>query len=263
MSMQYVDLARLKVEIHTTNDRNFLELAILFDKPEFLAYLPKIRAKYGFEPTTPDQYRAIQEKLEQSEETKFDFSSYDNPHELIDFVNDNAVWGNDVEHELTDNYKHLITDTNILCYLFHRPPNFADAIEEAILGGDVDGDIFKSTSFAVIENDMISSTPGYFQLPQAAILITPTSTDNDIKEQAQKIRGMYQSDNRLSYYMPRIDKVNKIRAYREWYWQHLAGKTYAQISSDWMENSNDPSDSGSDENRVLKGVAHYKKLLLI
>lgn len=261
--MKYEDLVRLKADIQTTNDRNFLELAILFDKPEFLAYLPKIRAKYGFEPTTPNQYGIIQEKLEQSEETKFDFSSYENPQELIDFVNDNAVWGNDIEHELADNYKHLITDTNILCYLFHRPPNFADAIEEAILGGEVDGDIFKSTSFAVIENDMILSTPGYFQLPQAAILITPTSTDNDIKEQAQKIRGMYQSDKRLSYYMPRIDKVNKIRAYREWYWQHLAGKTYAQISSEWMDKSNDPSDSGSDENRILKGVAHYKKLLLI
>lgn len=264
MKMQYEDLARLKIDIHTTNDRNFLELAILFDKPEFLAYLPKIRRKYGFDPVTPDQYGLIQERLEQSEETIFDFSTYENPQELIDFINDNAVWGNDIQHEPEDNYKHLITDTNILCYLFHRPPNFAEAIEEAILGGGVNRDIFKSTSFAVIENNMIVSTLGYFQLPQAAILITPTSTDKEIKEQAQKIRSMYQSDKKLSYYLPRIDKVNKIRTYREWYWQHLAGKTYAQISSDWMDNPNiDSSDSGSDENRVLKGVTHYKKLLQI
>lgn len=261
--MQYEDLARLKVEIHTTNDRNFLELAILFDKPDFLAYLPKIRKKYGFESVTPNKYLSIQEKLEKSEETNFDFSTYENPQKLIDFINDNAVWANDIEHEPNNNYKHLITDTNILCYLFHRPPNFANVIEEAILGGDVDGDIFKPTSFAVVENDMIVSTFAYFQLPQAAILITPTSTDTEIKEQTQKIRGMYQSDIRLSYYRPRIDKVNKIRAYREWYWQHLAGKTYAQISSEWMDKSDDSSDSGSDENRVLKGVAHYKKLLLI
>src|SRR3989344_4839058 len=107
MKMKYEDVARLKIEIHTTNDRNFLELAILFDKPEFLAYLLKIRKKYGFEPTTPDQYKLIQDKLEQSEETKFNFSTYENAQELIDYINDNAVWGNDIEHELNNNYKHL------------------------------------------------------------------------------------------------------------------------------------------------------------
>ena len=264
MKMKYEDLARLKIDIQTTNDKNFLELAILFDKPEFLAYLPKIRKRYGIEkPIQSSEYRQILDRLENSKETKFDFSLYENARELIDFIDDNAVWGNDIEHELDNDYRHLVTDANILCYLFHRPPFFADVIEEVIFYGSVDGDNFKATSYAVVENDMISSTPAYFQLPQAAILITPTSTDLEIKEQAQKIRQLYKSDKRLSYYLPRIDKVNKIRAYREWYWQHLAGKTYVQISTDWMDNSDNPSDSGSDENRVLKGVAYYKKLLSI
>ena len=264
MKMKYEDLARLKIDIQTSNDKNFLELAILFDKPEFLAYLPKIRKRYDIEkPIQSSEYRQVLNRLENSAETKFDFSIYDNAQELIDFINDNAVWGNEIEFELDNDYRHLVTDANILCYLFHRPPFFADAIEEVIFYGSVDGDNFKATSYAVVENDMISSTPAYFQLPQAAILITPTSTDLEIKEQAQKIRQLYKSDKRLSYYLPRIDKVNKIRAYREWYWQHLAGKTYVQISTDWMDNSDDPSDSGSDENRVLKGVAYYKKLLSI
>jgi hypothetical protein len=150
-----------------------------------------------------------------------------------------------------------------LCYLFHRPPNFADAIEEAILGGDVDGDLFKSTSFAVIENDMILSTPGYFQLPQAAILVTPTSTDNDIKEQAQKIRGMYQSDKRLSYYAPRVEKVNQIRLYREWYWKSISGKRNQEILNDWTNNPDRDPDADMDESRISKGIFYYKKLLLI
>lgn len=266
MRMTDEDLLRLKIDIQTDNDRNFLELAILFDKPEFLAYLPKIRRKYGIKkPLLSNEYRPTLEKLENSEETKFDFSTYENAQELIDFINDNAVWGNEIEYELDNDYKHLVTDANILCYLFHRPPFFADAIEEVIFYGSVDGDNFKATSFAVVENDMISSTPAYFQLPQAAILITPTSTDLEIKEQAQKIRDLYQSDKRLSYYLPRVDKVNKIRAYREWYWQHLAGKRYVDIAEEWSKEDReiDSNESGSDENRILKGVAYYKKLLSI
>lgn len=264
MKMKYEDLARLKIDIQTSNDKNFLELAILFDKPEFLAYLPKIRKRYDIEkPIKSSEYRQVLDRLENSKETKFDFSIYENARQLIDFIDDNAVWGNDIEHELDNNYRHIVTDANILCYLFHRPPFFADAIEEVIFYGSVDGDNFKATSYAVVENDMISSTPAYFQLPQAAILITPTSTDNEIKEQAQKIRGMYQSDKRLSYYAPRIDKVNQIRLYREWYWKSISGKRNQEILDDWTNNLDRDQNSDMDESRISKGISYYKKLLLI
>jgi hypothetical protein len=110
---------------------------------------------------------------------------------------------------------------------------------------------------------MLMTTTGGLAAPQVVISIGPSSTDLEIKEQVAIARNLLKTDKSLSYYRPRIDMVNRIRHYREWYWQHLAGKTYVQISTDWMDNSDDPSDSGSDENRVLKGVAYYKKLLSI
>ena len=37
---------KLKIDIQTEDDTNFLEFAILFDKPEFLQLLPQLRRNY-------------------------------------------------------------------------------------------------------------------------------------------------------------------------------------------------------------------------
>ena len=42
-------LTENKVEIKVKNDSNFLELAILLDKPEFLSLLPQLRKDYNIE----------------------------------------------------------------------------------------------------------------------------------------------------------------------------------------------------------------------
>ena len=47
--MKNEDLLNLQIEIHTKNDTNFLELSILFDKPDFLQMLPQFRKDYGIE----------------------------------------------------------------------------------------------------------------------------------------------------------------------------------------------------------------------
>lgn len=260
--MKYEDLSKLKIGIKTINDRNFLELAILFDKPEFLEYLPKLREKYQISSLVNlERYLQLMDEFSNSKETKFDFLTYSNAGELVEYANKNAVWLETIQEEDMTKYQQLETEASILCYLFKRPPSFSDPIKQAIVSGSVNGNLFDTTSVTIVEQDMISSTTGHFQLPQVAVLISPTSTDIEIKEQVQHARQLFKTDNKLSYYKQRVDKVNKIRAYREWYWQHLAGKTYVQISTEWMDNSNDPSDSGSDENRILKGVAYYKKLL--
>ncbi len=48
MRMNDKDLSKLKIEIHTKNNTNFLELAIIFDKPEFLQMLSQFRKDYGY-----------------------------------------------------------------------------------------------------------------------------------------------------------------------------------------------------------------------
>lgn len=262
MKMQYEDLFPLKIDIQTKNDKHFLELAILIDKPEFLEWLPKIRNKYALNSLIPlDKYGETFSSFQHSKLEKFDLSIYKDIEGLVEYANENTRFGDYIDNSDLDLMERLDTDANILCYIFKRPPYFSDSIKQAILCGSTDSLLFDPTFATVVEGDMILSTTGSFQLPQVAILVSPTSTDIEIKEQIAIARHLLKTDEKLAYYKPRVDKVNKIRAYREWYWQHLAGKTYVQISTEWMDNSNDPSDSGSDENRVLKGVAYYKKLL--
>lgn len=228
----------------------------------FLEWLPKIRDKNNFDSTIPlNQYDEVTNSYYDFDRRQFDISLYENIEGLTKFTKQNETWFNDDEMDL---YQRLETDAAILCYFFKRPPYFTTPIVQAILCDAVDGDSFHPTLYHIVENDWLNTTTGSFQLPQIVISVSPTSTDLEIKKQVMFARHLLKTDKRLSYYKPRVDKVNKIRAYREWYWQHLAGKTYVQISTDWMDNSNvDSSDSGSDENRVLKGVAYYKKLLLI
>ncbi|KKT47425.1 MAG: hypothetical protein UW37_C0008G0025 [Candidatus Gottesmanbacteria bacterium GW2011_GWA2_44_17] len=48
--MKIEDLSKLKIDIQTKDDTSFLELAIFFDKPEFLQMLPQFRKDYGIDP---------------------------------------------------------------------------------------------------------------------------------------------------------------------------------------------------------------------
>ena len=51
------DLLKLKIDIQTKGDTNFLELAIFFDKPEFLRMIPQFRKDYGIDqPIDPNNY---------------------------------------------------------------------------------------------------------------------------------------------------------------------------------------------------------------
>lgn len=226
-------LRKYRIDIQTKNDRNFLELAILFDKAEFLEYLPKIRMKYNISKLYDlEDYERLMDEYFNSKESKFDFSTYENVKKLVEYANKNVVWYEEIEDADMTIYQQLDTDASILCYLFHRPPYFAEPIKQAILCGVVNGDLFDITSSTIVEQDTLYSTTGHFQLPQMAILISPTSTDIQIKEQVRRARKQFVTNEKLSYYKPRIDKANKIRAYREWYWKHLEGKTYVQISTE-------------------------------
>src|SRR3989338_6127681 len=249
------DLLHLKVDIQTKDDTNFLELAILLDKPEFLKLLPKLRKKYQVNELIDIQrYTQTLDTFENSKRSRLDLSMYENSKELIEFAKKNSTAFESIEDEM-DLFQLLDTEANILCYIFRRPPYFTDPIKQAILCGVVNDDLFHTTSVETIEHDTLLSTAGSFQLPQIAIVISPTSTDIKIKEKVRQARELYKTDKRLTYYKPRTDKANKIRAYREWYWQRLAGKKYSEISDHWANELNiDSSNSDYDENRVYKGV---------
>lgn len=255
-------LLDFKIDIQTDNNIHYQELSLLFDKPQFLDLLPDLRRTYKVNRFFP--LGSFEEELHNRifsergmEIVKVNLSKYSKAKELrksfpdfYGFLSD----GNNAMPEMLDAECHLI------CFEFNRPPYFVEAIEQAIFCGAVNNTLFKPTEAKVVNFGEMGAWP---TLERVAVFLSPTSTYEDVKKEFRKAKGLIQNDPRLSYYQPRTDTVNNIREYRLWYWQRLEGKSYADISSDWMEKNTEtgPFDPGSDENFVLKGVHKYQQLL--
>lgn len=202
MKMKNDDLLKLKIDIQTKDDTNFLELAIFFDKPEFLRMIPQFRKDYGIDQLIdPDKYSDRISELDKKT-GKINFSKYLKPKELIRIAKDNQ-WN--IEEEM-DLYQRLDTEANIVCYQFKRPPCFVEAVKQAILCGSVEGDWLGTTSVEVIESGIPLSASG-FQLPQLAILISPASTYETLKSSFQIAQTFYKTDPKLSYF-ELVSKLN-------------------------------------------------------
>lgn len=253
--MKNDELEKLKIDIKTKDDTNFLELAIFLDKTEFLQFLPKFRKDYGIKHLiTSDIYLDSVNKLD-SKTAKINFSKYKNSKELIKIAKDNQ-WNIETEMDL---YQLLDTEANIICYQFKRPPCFVEAIKQAIFCGSVDSDLLGTTSVEVIESGLPLNA-SCFQLPQLAILVSPTTTYESVKKSFQIAQTLYKTDPKLAYFLPRVDFVNNIRKYRHFYWERLKGKTYQTISDEWIKENKNETTTYLD---VLKAVKNYKKLLTL
>lgn len=249
------DLLKLKIDIKTKDDTNFLELAIFFDKPEFLQLLPKLRKEYSVDHLIePEKYLNRINELD-TKTTKINFSKYRNTKELIKIAKNNH-W--DIETEM-DMYQMLDTEANIICYQFKRPPCFVEAVKQTIFCGSVEGDWLGMTSVEVIESGLPLNASS-FQLPQLAILVSPATTYESVKKSFQIAQTLNKTDPKLAYFRPRVDFVNNIRKYRYFYWERLEGKTYQVISDEWIKKHENETTTYLD---VLKAVKNYKKLLIL
>lgn len=247
--MKIEDLLDLKIDIQTKDDTNFLELAIFFDKPEFLQMLPQFRKDYGIDKLVdPDIFNDKINELE-SKTATINFSKYRHAKELI--KNSPRI------DRKMDGYEMLDTEANLVCYQFKRPPCFVEAVKQAIFCGSVEGDWLGTTSVEVIESG-IPLNASAFQLPQVAILISPATTYKTLQNSFQIAQAMYKTNPKLSYFQPRVNFVNNIRKYREWYWQRIEKKTYQVIADKWLEKHENENTTYLD---VLKAVKIYKKLL--
>ena len=260
MEKENENLLKLKIDIQVKDDVSFMELATLFDKEDFLNLLPLLRKEYGIDKTMSiDAYYSLVDTFTDEEKYKINFSKYKNPKQLIEHVRENSLGKLDPTR-LVDRYQLVDVESNILCYIFHRPPNFAEAIKHAIFCGVVNDSSLHTTAVSIVENDRLLTTVSDFGLPQVAITVTPSTTDKELEAAMSVARTLYQTDPRLSYYKPRTDLINKIRVYRQWFWMHIDGKKYTEIADLWAEKD-DAEFAYLDDNRVGKSIRFYKKLL--
>jgi hypothetical protein len=249
--MKIEDLLKLRIDIQTKDDTSFLELAIFFDKPEFLQMLPQFRKDYGIgKLIDPDKFYETTGDLDKKT-ARINFSKYQKPKELVE--NSSSL------DEKMDMYQMLDTEANLVCYQFKRPPCFDEAVKQAIFCGCFEGDSLGTTTVEIIENGRLLNVSD-FQLPQLAILISPNTTYKTLKSSFQVAQMLYKTNPKLTYFRSRVDFVNNIRKYRYFYWKRLAGKTYEQIANDWRIKQI-PKDDMTTYLEAMRGVKIYTKLL--
>ena len=257
------DLLKLKIFIDSSSDKDFQEMALLVDNLEFLHLLPKLRKDFEIDkliPTDKFEEKVFDEPYEIKKKMKVNLSKYKNPKYLKSFAKEHeSFYSIDLDEEM-DYCQFLDTEINLVCIQFNRPPYFAPVIKQAVFCGVVNNLYFLPTVYDIIENDRINLSVASFELPRAAILISPTTTYEDVKKTFKEAQNLFKTDKKLAYYKPRLDFVNNIRQYRQWYWERLEGKTYQKIADDYVE-SKLPAQYNTTYQDVIKGVKVYKKLL--
>jgi len=255
-------LQDLKIDIQAKNNLAFQEIALLVDKPDFLQMLPLLREDLGIinlVGLNEFMNTAYEKPFNSKERKKINFSKYKKTIELKKFAKDNKIMATyGALEEDMDLFQLIATEINLLCIQFKRPPYFAGMVRQAIFCGAVNEDYFKPTSAQIIEKDLLFSGVGHFQLPQIAILISPTTTYEELKTVFREANLLFKTDKRLIYYQPRVDIAPNIRKYRGWYWERIKGKTYQQIADEWVEKFENETTIYLD---VLKAVKTYEKLL--
>lgn len=257
------DLLKLKIFIDSSSDSNFQEMALLVDNPEFLRLLPKLRKDFEINkliPANKFEEKAFDEPYKRKGRKKINLLKYKNPKYLRCFAKEHESFYSINLNEEMDYCQFLDTEVNLACIQFNRPPYFAPIIKQAIFCGVVNNLYFIPTLYDIIENDRILSSVASFELPRAAIIISPTTTYEEVKKAFREAQKLYKTDKRLTYYKPRLDFVNNIREYRQWYWERKKGKKFRIIVDEYVK-SKLPAEYRTTEQDIIKGVKIYQKLL--
>lgn len=261
MSMEDENLLKLKIEILAEDDTNFMEIATLVDKPEFLSLLPLLRKEYGIneEEVNLDSYDKNLDLIANNNKAhSINFSKYRDPKQLLEYTKERVYLFN--EKVGMETYPAFDTEMLLLCYLFRRPPIFSSVCFDAVLCGTVGDYSYRTTKVVVNDSNNQFTSVSDLALPYVSILVSPNSSDREIVEAGRIAKTLYKTDERLNYYKPRTDLVNKIKVYREWYWLHLSGKKYTDIANIWSDRE-DFDAADLDDNRIGKSIRFYKKLL--
>lgn len=256
MKIQKNDKAYLqdfKIDIQTSKDVFYQELALLFDKQQFLNLLSDLRQTYKVVNLFP--LNDFEEELDThlhdthyQEVIKLNLAKYSKVKDLeeqfpdlFEFIN-----GKNDMPEMLD------AECNLICFEFNRPTYFVESIEQAIFCGAVDDKHFKPTEAKVVN---FGEMGAWETFERVAIFVSPTSTYEEVKEEFRKAKELMKTDKRLSYYRPRVDVTPNIRKYRNWYWERIKGKTYKKIADEY------PNEESVTDIDVLKAVKVYSTLL--
>lgn len=256
-------LLDLKIDIQTDNDLYFQELAIFFDKPALLAFLPYLRKRFKINNRfTLDEYEEAYDSYEHENhfvdtKLKLDELRYSKIKMVKEFLYpfyDLLTARDKTMPEL------LEAECGLICYEFGRPPYFIEPIKQALFCGATNAFLFKPTTLAIVDHYLCSEWPS---LPQLAIYVAPSTTYDDLEREFRSAREVMSKNEMFNYYKSRLDTAPKIRRSRQWYWQHIHGDTYEKIAFKWTKEHFDDETDKTTYVTVQKSNQNYVKLLNI
>lgn len=248
-----------------TNNVTMQDIITFLDSPKLLLQLPKIRDQLGIKSVPFDSMDTLVDlpgPLQLVRDKSKPISKYSFTKILTSIEN----WRNILDYWHPPNHpkrKLLIKISTEILSSMNRPYYLGNILFQAIILG-VAG--WNQDPIVRVGNDQ-------YLAPGIAIMVTPRTTYDDIKEAIRSIK----KQNFDKYDLP--DYVQHIMDYRHWYWEKLSGLTYSDIADrvsrqkhDEVDKakSEDPSYSPTKEDLygidltevgVVKGVKKYVSLL--
>jgi len=259
--MKNEDLLKLKIDIGAEDDRIFQEIALLVDKPSFLQLVSSLRKTYLIETlynpkTFEEDYRKLlREGSEVQVELNIKKYKRIKEYETVNGAQYDRLMTLNKYHKKLDWASAWITELSLICFEFRRPLTFRDVIERAVFCGKVDEDEYVTTSTYV--TDPYSAPSWEDHLPEVVISVTPNTTYEEVKAQIPIAKKLIRLELKDFYYKKSRFNKGDIKQYRQWYWERVAGKTYASIADKYSTEY-----KTLDEGMVLDGISSYKKRLL-
>ena len=187
----------MKIDIKIKNNKDFGDIALLIDKPQFLEAIKMLREKWNIIAPLPLR------KLKNFQGNLFD------KNKLQEFEID-------------------IRDLRIK---FNKPDTFDKVMSYSIICGVIPNGIYKSTYYGIA-----GSPPSRLEdrTSRVAIFVTPQSQNDDVSEALREIRKNIFKNREDGYNVffsiYSKDEVSNIKRDRRWYWKNLNGKSYRDIA---------------------------------
>lgn len=224
----------MKIDIEAITDKQYKDIAILIDRPDFINAVEQIRIKWRLS-------------------KRYKLDEYG---EFYDFIcqskTDDKRWA------------EFLKDVHHLRYIFKKTPNFDDVIMFAIGFDKIPSHAYKTCYLEAEPLDPSGKNGDEYKFQ---IVFSPETTRDEILEEFRKFKNGVAGKTDLEGYewdvfpdKKIVDNTSpNIKRDREWYWLHQGGDmSYKEI----FEKSVSENIAPEDRSGIVNAIKAYKKRLI-
>lgn len=286
-----------RVEIDIEDNRAYTQVAFLVDRADFLEDLKQLRDRFkirvpfnfthvnsfqdhfaevlGFDPNT---IRDLERQERLATKSIIDLNDVNFESQLLQYEHANKAVNKQLRakgkkvSQLETDFDNSLKEVR---RKYRYPPMFDIVVSHSVLYGKVSS--FKTAEAEFLEIPS-SPTPESIDIlrprdPYMVIVVTPYSSEKDIKEAFKKcctdIRNIVERKYPV-YQSISTDTLTNIKRDRDWYWAKYNHMSYEDIRNGWNESCPDPDLEPHDKkckhcifdnNKLEQAVSRYRKKL--